>query len=82
LKKRKDIIINYDTSENYYVRTHVKTAPLYSITIYVYRKELLYKERVAKINIIILLPVPQILGNAENTEQLELEGRGVYERVH
>jgi hypothetical protein len=81
LRKRRDIIINYDTSENYYVRTHVKTAPLYSITIYVYRKELLYRERVAKINIILLSPFPKILGNA-NTEQLELEGRGVYERVH
>jgi hypothetical protein len=74
-KRRKDIIINYDTSEDYYVRTHVKTTPLYSITIYVYRKELLYKERVAKINIILLFP--QILGK----EELEKLERGVYERV-
>jgi len=74
LKKRKDIIINYDTSENYYVRTHVKTTPLYSITVYVYRKELFSRERVAKINIILLFP--KILGNVES----ELE-REVYERV-
>jgi hypothetical protein len=78
LKKRKDIIINYDTSEDYYVRTHIKNYPVLTITVYVYKKELLYRERVAKINIILLFP--KILGNA-NTEQLELEGRGVYERV-
>jgi NAD(P)H-flavin reductase len=78
LKKRRDIIINYDTSENYYVRAHVKNNPVTTITIYVYKKELLYKERVAKINIILLFP--QILGN-EVLENRELE-RGVYERVH
>jgi len=78
LKKRRDIIINYDTSENYYVRTHVKSNPVLTITVYVYKKEFLYTERVAKINIILL--VPKILGNEllENREEL---GRGVYERV-
>jgi hypothetical protein len=77
VKKRRDILINYDTSENYYVRTLVKNTPLTTITIYVYRKELFDRERVAKINIILLLPqLPQILGN----ELKELE-REVYERV-
>jgi hypothetical protein len=74
LKKRKDIIINYDTNENYYVRTHVKNNPVLTITVYVYKKELLYRERVAKINIILLFP--QILGN----EISEIK-REVYERV-
>ena len=74
MKKRRDIIINYDTREDYYVRTHVKNTPLLNITIYVYKKELFMSERVAKINIIILSPIPQILGN-------ELE-REAYERVH
>jgi len=73
LKKRRDIIINYDTSENYYIRTHVKSNPVLSITVYVYKKELLDTERVAKINIILLPIVPKILGN-------ELE-REAYERV-
>jgi len=63
VKKRRDIIINYDTREDYYVRTHVKNTPLLNITIYVYKKELFMSERVAKINIIILSPIPQILGN-------------------
>ena len=73
MKKRRDIIINYDTSENYYIRTHVKSNPVLSITVYVYKKELLDTERVAKINIILLPIVPKILGN-------ELE-REAYERV-
>jgi hypothetical protein len=74
LRKRKDIIINYDTSEDYYVRTYVKSDPLLTITVYVYKKELLSKERVAKINIILLFP--KILGN----EISEIK-REVYERV-
>ena len=75
MKKRRDIIINYDTSENYYVRTYVKRNPVLTLTIYVYKKELLDTERVARIDI-ILLPLPKILGN-------EIEGleRGAYERV-
>jgi hypothetical protein len=73
LKKRRDIIINYDTRENYYARAYVMKNPVTTITIYVYKKELFDRERVAKINIIIL---PKILGN-----ELELE-REVYERVH
>jgi hypothetical protein len=77
LKKRRGVIINYDTSENYYVRTHVKNNPIFSITIYVYKKELLGRERVAKINIILLFP--QILGTNEVLEK-ELE-REAYERV-
>jgi hypothetical protein len=78
LKKRRDIIINYDTRDDYYVRTHVKNTPVTTITIYVYRKELFDRERVARIDIIILSPIPQILGNEPESEELR---RGVYERV-
>jgi hypothetical protein len=76
LKKHRDIIINYDVAEDYYVRTLIKRSPVLMITVYVYRKELLDRERVAKINIILLPLVPKILGN-------EIEGleRGAYERV-
>jgi len=75
LKKHRDIIINYDVAEDYYVRTLIKRSPVLMITVYVYRKELLDRERVAKVNIIVL-PVPKILGNNEISESLE---RGVYE---
>ena len=75
MKKHRDIIINYDVAEDYYVRTLIKRSPVLMITVYVYRKELLDRERVAKVNIIVL-PVPKILGNNEISESLE---RGVYE---
>jgi len=76
LKKRRDIIINYDTQDGYYIRTHVKSNPVLTITVYVYKKEFLYTERVAKVNIIVL-PVPKILGNeneiSESPEVYEYE---------
>ena len=75
MKKHRDIIINYDVAEDYYVRTLIKKSPVLMITVYVYRKELLDRERVAKVNIIVL-PVPKILGNNEINESPE---RGVYE---
>jgi hypothetical protein len=73
--KRKDIIINYDTRDDFYVRTYVKSDPVLIITIYVYKKELFDSERVARIDIIF----PKILGNEVLSEELKRE---VYERVH